>query len=194
MQRPDPTRYTADAQGVTIRKPDGSTEHWAHEAIAVLSDYEAVRLGLPRHVAAVLVVRIEGRIDRADFNVQLRVEPLHRPQPWTRFMRTGVLLTVGTRVWRLNANQLAVWNAVETMHGAGADVAARLRCWPALSRALLTPQHARVLVQGVVPSIHVVRPRPQQKPMTRNADGQLEPMGDGAPWGVLPGRKYVLPV
>lgn len=182
-----------DAEGLHLTRASDARElrFLSHAEIAQLSDYEAVMLGLPRHMEAMMAITVSGRIDRAAFKVECRLEPLTQPHPWAVYRREGARLFVGQRQWRLNSRQLALFIALERMDAAGSDVAARLQAWPQLAQALHVPTSARILVQGYLPHLHISTvPQFSAHAMTR-VDEQLVP-AQQAPWAMLPRRRYAI--
>lgn len=181
-----------NAEGVQLSRPETSDIlTLTHTEIANLNDYDAMLYGLPPRMEAIMAVALEGRIDRPGFSVRCTLEPLTSLQIWAVYRREGARLFVGERVLRMNRYQLALFNALEAMREAGADVPARLRAWPALDSALHAPNHARIFVQGSVPRLQIATGTIPLHAMVR-AGESLETAGASAPWAMTAHRRYIV--
>ncbi len=173
------------------RADDAQAVRLTHADIAALNEYDARLYGLPHSMEAILTVRIEGRIDHPEFSVDCTLESVRSLQIWPVYRREGARMFIGARALRLNRHQLALFVALENMQEAGADIAARLRAWPALDAALNAPSHSRILVQGRVPRILISTPAAMPEQAMVRSHGKLQKAA-GFAWGMLPRRRYVL--
>lgn len=160
------------------------------EEIAVLADHEAVALGLPRYAEAWLVLRIDHRIDSADFRVLLSIEPLSHAHDWVVYTRSGALLQVGEHAYRLNLSQWRLMEAVERLQQAGDDVRARLLAWPALIAALHQPNQTHIRVEGQFPRVQLHRVAALPPGLRTRMAGRLLPAPADASWGMGPFHRY----
>lgn len=121
---------------------------------AALSDYDAVQLGLPRHVEALLVLQIEGRPESEHFAVSYHFRPAAHARPWAHVQLEGAMLQVGGRQSRLNLWQ---WQAIEwVQHMAQAHrLGERLALWPELVRLSHAPRSARLEMTGYLPHLSI---------------------------------------
>lgn len=180
-----------DSTGVRFPQ-GGQSRHLSHDALAALSDYDAVMLGLPRVMDAVLVIRAEGRIDHPGFRVQYTIEPDTVGRSWAVHHREGARLVVGERTLRLNRHQLAFFAAYDAMAAAGDDIAARLRAWAPLEAALHPPHYARLLVQGAVPYLQLAH-TPAPLPGAMHREGKsLRSAWPTDRWSMLAKHRYYL--
>jgi|GEM_PF-3057198 len=177
--------------GIRLTRGD-ETRVLSHAEIAALSNYDARLLGLPQFMNAVMVVRLESRIDHPSFRAECRLEPLTTLHDWAVYRRDGARLFVGERQLRLNIHQLALFEALSVMDTAGADVAARLRVWPALVAALQVTQRTGIIVQGNLRYLQLTtQPHLAPKAMAR-VGKWLRPAQEGDAWAMLPRRRYQL--
>ncbi len=183
----------ADAEGVTLLLP-GRTQHLSHADVAALNNYDAQALGLPRHMAAMVVLAVEGRIDLPGFRITHSIEPFNHMQPWRVYRRVGALLWVGERVLRLNSIQLRALDAVAALEQAEDDIAARLRAWSALVAVLHVQGRHHLLVQDELPRLRITSVASfPAKAMTR-VEKQLHLASEvpEAKWAMESGRRYYL--
>lgn len=162
------------------------------EAIAALADHEAVALGLPRYAEAWLVLRLDHRIDSADFRVTLTIEPQRHAHDWVVYERHGALLTVGEHDYRLNLAQLRLMQAVEIVQQAGSDVRARLEAWPMLVSALHQPNQTHIRTEGQFPRVQLQRVSAMPAHAHTRVGGKLTRAAADAAWGMGPFHRYYL--
>ena len=183
-----------DERAVEVAASSGATQRMSHEEVAALNNYDARMLGLPDAMEAVLSVAIEGRIDMPQFAVRCRIEPFDHLQPWAVYKREGAFVAVGARVMRLNLQQFNVFKALDAMQAARGDVAARLRAWPALEKALHAGGSNHVLMQSDIPLLRVIHAS-QLPPQAMTRDGAQLKRAFSVPdaaWAMDAGRRYYL--
>jgi hypothetical protein len=189
-----------DAIGIEVTFPPSEngvaphTKRFTHAEVSALTNYDALNLGLPLTMEAVMVLRIEGRIDMPNFSIRHSIEPFNHMHPWTVYRREGALLFVGERVMRLNPYQLKVFNALDAMHAAGTDVAERLRVWSKLVESIDVGRKSHVIVEGELPYLRLVMTEQFPASAMTRRDGLLTPAShaQGATWAMESGRKYYI--
>ncbi len=191
--------YCIEGQGVTITLPPttkapSTTRQLSFAEVAALTDYDALALGLPLYMQAVIVLRIDGRIDAPDFAITHSVEPFNHMHSWTMYRREGAFILVGARVMRLNPIQLCVLELLDAMRAADGDVAQRLFLWEQLLSPLHAGKQSHVLVQNDLPNIRlsIMDTLPLQA-MTRA--GKILKTVAKAPearWAMGAGRRYYI--
>jgi hypothetical protein len=193
MSRQVVWRQDWEVQGVrlTSLEPRPQSLFFTHHEFAGMNDYDATMLGLPRHMEATMVLSAIGRIDHPGFRVDLRLESSTQMHAWAVYRRDAARLFVGEREMRLNAHQYALFNAWDAMQAAGGDVAARLRAWPALVKALHAPHHARIVVLGHIPHLHITETDSLPPNALTRINARLQRAGHAA-WAMLPHRRYFI--
>jgi hypothetical protein len=196
MTAPQPT-YRIEEQGVMVslpptKKAPSEMRQLSFKEVAALTDYDALALGLPLLMQAVVVLRVDGRIDTPDFTLTYTVEPFNHMHPYAAHQREGCFLKVGTRVMRLNPQQFEVLERIDAMRAAGEDIAARLTVWEQLMQPLHAGKRSYVLVQNDLPNLRIsMTPSLPARAMTR-VGKLLKPVANvpAARWAMDAGRRY----
>jgi hypothetical protein len=166
----------------------------SHAEVAAMTNYEAAALGLPAFMEAVVSLRIHGRIDLPDFSIEREIEPLTTMHPWVMWRRVGAVLFVGEKMLRLNLAQWRVLEAVDAIGTAGADVAARLKLWPAFAEALHGSATNHVLLLGDVPHLRIQQVGELPASALTREGRLLRHVGKDSRslWAMVAGRRYFL--
>lgn len=160
--------------------------------IAALAEHEAFALDLPKRMEAWLSLRTEGRIDAADFAIELTIEPLKYAHPWVNYRRLGAIVEVGEHRFRVTPQQLAVFEAYERVRAAGDSVEARLRAWPGFVNALHAATSGHVRVTGHLPRVLLREVRELPPTGKTREQGKLSPLKPGSRWAMQSGHRYYL--
>jgi hypothetical protein len=106
----------------------------------------------------------------------------------------GALLILGERVMRLNMKQMRVMDALDALHEAGADVAARLQHWVVLMDAIYSVGRQQVVVLNDPPRVMLTRLATLPEDSFTRDGKQLVPLAQmpKARWSMDAGKRYYL--
>lgn len=127
----------------------------SHEDIAALQDYDATRLGLPRHVPADICVTVSGRPESVNLHADFAVMPYTHHRPWAQARTEHGMLYYDGAAYRLRPAQYQAVHAAAVLADLDATLSAKLEAYNSLAKLRRTAGQGGVQVQGYMPALSV---------------------------------------